>query len=79
MCSPLRGEAAVEAGVSMTQHALRWALAQPGVVSALIGVKRTEQIDRGGRGEAGPTSAHRRAKRKNQYGLFDRQPGPDGL
>ncbi len=33
------------AGVSMTQHALRWALAQPAVVSALIGVKRTEQID----------------------------------
>lgn len=33
------------AGVSMTQYALRWALAQPAVVSALIGVKRTEQID----------------------------------
>ena len=29
----------------MTQHALRWALAQPGVVSALVGVKREEQID----------------------------------
>ena len=25
--------------------ALRWALAQPGVVSALVGVKREEQID----------------------------------
>ena len=37
-------EAAVE-GVTMTQHALRWALAQPGVVSALVGVKREEQID----------------------------------
>ena len=37
--------AAEVAGVSMTQHALRWALAQPAVVSALIGVKRTEQID----------------------------------
>ena len=37
--------AAEAAGVSMTQHALRWALAQPAVVSALIGVKRTEQID----------------------------------
>lgn len=37
--------AAEAAGISMTQHALRWALAQPAVVSALIGVKRTEQID----------------------------------
>lgn len=37
--------AAEAAGVPMTQHALRWALAQPAVVSALIGVKRTEQID----------------------------------
>lgn len=37
--------AAEAAGVSMTQYALRWALAQPAVVSALIGVKRTEQID----------------------------------
>ena len=37
-------EAAAE-GVTMTQHALRWALAQPGVVSALVGVKREEQID----------------------------------
>ena len=31
-------------GVTMTQHALLWALSQPGVVSALIGVKREEQI-----------------------------------
>ncbi|WP_418667865.1 aldo/keto reductase [Allofournierella sp.] len=33
------------AGVTMTQYALRWALAQPGVVSALVGVKRKAQID----------------------------------
>ena len=31
---------AASAGVTMTQYALRWALAQPGVVSALVGVKR---------------------------------------
>lgn len=36
---------AAKEGVSMTQHALRWALAQPAVISALIGVKRREQID----------------------------------
>lgn len=36
---------AAKEGVSMTQHALRWALAQPAVISALIGVKRKEQID----------------------------------
>ena len=41
--------AAEAAGVSMTQHALRWALAQPAVVSALIGDKRTEQIDEAAR------------------------------
>ncbi len=35
--------------VSMTQYALRWALRQPGVVSALIGVKRKEQIDEAAR------------------------------
>ena len=29
----------------MTQYALRWALRQQGVVSALIGVKRASQID----------------------------------
>ncbi len=33
-----------ETGATMTQHALRWALAQKGVISALIGVKREEQI-----------------------------------
>ncbi len=33
-----------KAGISMTQYALRWALGQTGVVSALIGVKREEQI-----------------------------------
>lgn len=31
--------------MTMTQYALRWALEQPAVVSALIGVKRAEQID----------------------------------
>lgn len=35
---------AAQSGVTMTQHALRWALAQPGVVSALVGVKRLEQL-----------------------------------
>lgn len=35
---------AQQEGVTMTQHALRWALAQPGVVSALVGVKRLEQL-----------------------------------
>ena len=34
-----------QAGVSMTQYALRWALGQPAVVSALIGVKRAAQLD----------------------------------
>ena len=38
-------QAAQEEGVSMTQYALRWALRQQGVVSALIGVKRASQID----------------------------------
>lgn len=39
-------ERAAEAeGVTMTQHALRWALAQPAVVSALIGVKHAGQIE----------------------------------
>ncbi len=38
-------QAAQAAGISMTQYALRWALEQPAVVSALIGVKRTDQID----------------------------------
>ena len=36
---------AAQSGVSMTQHALRWALAQPGVVSALVGVKRLAQLE----------------------------------
>ena len=35
---------AAQSGVSMTQYALRWALAQPGVVSALVGVKRFAQL-----------------------------------
>ena len=35
---------AAQSGVSMTQYALRWALAQPGVVSALVGVKRLAQL-----------------------------------
>ncbi len=35
---------AQQAGVTVTQYALRWALAQQGVVSALIGIKREEQI-----------------------------------
>ncbi len=38
-----RAEARQE-GITITQHALRWAAAQQGVVSALIGVKREEQI-----------------------------------
>ena len=36
---------AKQAGVSMTQHAIRWALDQPAVVSPIIGVKRRDQID----------------------------------
>ncbi len=32
-------------GITMTQYALRFALSQPGVVSALVGVKREAQID----------------------------------
>ncbi|MBR6185550.1 MAG: aldo/keto reductase [Clostridia bacterium] len=35
---------ALKAGVTMTQYALSWALRQQGVVSALIGVKREEQL-----------------------------------
>ena len=31
-------------GISMTQYAIQWALEQPAVVSALVGVKREEQI-----------------------------------
>ena len=33
-----------QAGATMTQYALCWALAQKGVISALIGIKREEQI-----------------------------------
>ncbi len=38
------GEAA-KLGRTMTQHALRWTLDQPGVVSAIVGVKNEGQID----------------------------------
>ena len=34
-----------EAGLTMTQYAIRWALEQPAVVSPIIGVKRASQID----------------------------------
>ena len=37
-------EMAAQRGISMTQYALQWALEQPAVVSALVGVKREEQI-----------------------------------
>jgi aryl-alcohol dehydrogenase-like predicted oxidoreductase len=33
------------AGLTMTQHAIRWALRQPGVASAIIGVKRIGQLE----------------------------------
>lgn len=33
------------AGLTMTQYALRWALERPAVVSAVVGVKRAQQID----------------------------------
>ena len=36
---------ASEAGLTMTQYAIRWALEQPAVVSPVIGVKRASQID----------------------------------
>ena len=36
---------AKQKGLSMTQFALRWALAQPGVISALVGIKRLSQLD----------------------------------
>jgi L-glyceraldehyde 3-phosphate reductase len=32
-------------GSTMTQHAIRWVLEQPAVLSAIIGVKRIEQLD----------------------------------
>ena len=34
-----------KAGLTMTQTAIRWVLAQPAVVAAIVGVKRTEQIE----------------------------------
>jgi aryl-alcohol dehydrogenase-like predicted oxidoreductase len=34
-----------QAGMSMTQYAINWTLKQPSVVSAIVGVKRPEQID----------------------------------
>ena len=34
-----------EIGLSMTQYAIRWTLEQPSVISPIIGVKRTSQID----------------------------------
>ena len=37
--------AAEERGMSMARYALSWALEQPAVVSAIIGVKNREQID----------------------------------
>ncbi len=40
----IRKEAEAEQ-VSMTQYAIRWILAQPGVVSAIIGVKNTSQLE----------------------------------
>lgn len=33
------------AGATMTEHAIRWALEQPAVLSVIIGVKRIEQLD----------------------------------
>ena len=38
------GREARKQGLTMTQYALRWALSQQSVVSALIGVKREEQL-----------------------------------
>ena len=34
-----------EKGISMTQYAIRWVLSQPAVVSAILGVKRIEQLE----------------------------------
>lgn len=36
---------AKQAGRTMTQHAIQWSLRQPAVASAIIGVKRIEQLD----------------------------------
>ena len=38
-------KAAAEQGITMTQYAMRWALEQPAVVSAIVGVKNEKQID----------------------------------
>lgn len=38
-------EAAEQQHTSMTQYAIRWALEQPAVVSAIIGVKKTSQLE----------------------------------
>lgn len=38
-------EAAASSGISMAQYAVRWALARPGVISALIGFKTFKQIE----------------------------------
>ena len=38
-------EKADEAGMKMTQYAINWILQQKAVVSAIVGVKRSEQID----------------------------------
>jgi len=35
---------AQDAGLTMTQYAIRWVLEQPAVVSAIVGVKRAEQL-----------------------------------
>ena len=37
-------EQADAAGLSMMQYALRWVLDQPAVVTALVGVKRPDQL-----------------------------------
>lgn len=39
------GEDAAKLGLTMTQYAIRWTLNQPAVVSAIVGVKNTQQID----------------------------------
>lgn len=36
---------AKNAGLTMTQYSIRWVLSQPAVVAAIIGVKRTGQLD----------------------------------
>ena len=34
-----------QAGLTMTQYAIRWVLSQPAVVAAIVGVKRTAQLE----------------------------------